>query len=31
MHGTYEMHLENGDVFEAEVGGFALSESGAFN
>ena len=27
MCGSYEMHLDDGDVFEAEVAGFALRET----
>ena len=26
MQGSYEMHLDNGDVFEADIAGFALRE-----
>jgi ApaG protein len=31
MHGTYEMSLENGERFLAEVAPFALREPGAFH
>ena len=31
MHGTYEMHTEDGNVFEAEVAGFALRQQDAPN
>jgi ApaG protein len=26
MRGSYEMHLEDGEIFEAQVAGFALRE-----
>jgi len=31
MHGSYEMALENGERFQAEVAPFALREPGAFH